>query len=424
MNNNVDTEQLNGLALEIKNNITSLKQILEDIINEISKIRSSSTTLRSFNDQKVTGTERIDFQTPNSLLKFRVYSQWKISGSSEIIEVCNTILNELEEQLDNGVVALLSETSNIELIASAIDGYIQKIQTELGDSITPEQLALAFKQLSGANGENSKIAWDEYQAAAGKFISSDKIKNQYWTDKPLKFVLQPNGTYLIMQQDDQGNWTGMGFTTALAAVSYIRKLEYITTPLIADPVKPIEEAKESIDSQNEKNSVTTQSESTSYASIKKELVQYGVLAIKHLNDYNDPEVLAAYNNLSPEAKAIVDGKIRIISNDEVPSSVQKELLQYKLSQAQNNLFPNASNENGNNISSSMIDYDNLSTEAKNILEGNTVVVPNSDKIINEKLQTVEGRYELCERYKEQLQQASIPEHAITEYETKFYDTLT
>ena len=99
-------------------------------------------------------------------------------------------------------------------------------QEELGNSANLEQLEEAFSVMLGKDG-NSLIATSAEDAANGNFLSTDSILTPYWTDKPLKFELQENGTYLILQLDENGNYTAMGFTTEETVNKYLQELDKV-----------------------------------------------------------------------------------------------------------------------------------------------------------------------------------------------------
>ena len=99
-------------------------------------------------------------------------------------------------------------------------------QEELGNSANLEQLEEAFSVMLGKDGK-SLIATSAEDAANGNFLSTDSILTPYWTDKPLKFELQENGTYLILQLDENGNYTAMGFTTEETVNKYLQELDKV-----------------------------------------------------------------------------------------------------------------------------------------------------------------------------------------------------
>ena len=111
-----------------------------------------------------------------------------------------------------------------EVIPNLYQNVIISTQEELGNNANLEQLSSAFTTLLGENGI-SKIASNAEDAVNGNFIESANILTPYWTDKPLKFELQENGSYLISQMDEEGNYIAMGYTTADAAVAYLKGLD-------------------------------------------------------------------------------------------------------------------------------------------------------------------------------------------------------
>ena len=68
------------------------------------------------------------------------------------------------------------------------------------------------------------MAWTEQDADNGNWSGISEGNVQWWIDKPLKFVKDPNNigsnAWLVMQQDENGNWVGMGFTDEATAMGY------------------------------------------------------------------------------------------------------------------------------------------------------------------------------------------------------------
>ena len=242
------------------------------------------------------------------------------SGITEGIKVSNNVVNEVAN-INQGTVENydLDVTQNnevaaeiVEVIPNLYQNVIISTQEELGNSANLEQLSNAFTTLLGQNGF-SKIATSAEAAANGNFIESANIQTSYWTDKPLKFELQENGSYLILQLNEDGNYTAMGYTTAEAATEYLNGLRNI------------------VDSNGDKNLNIDNSEQPSFNktdtyyitsnqlndTVRKEIMEYADADI--MDKGNKEEI---YNNMSEQAKAIIDGKIKVLT----PTENLKEIL--------------------------------------------------------------------------------------------------
>ena len=236
------------------------------------------------------------------------------SGITEGIKVGNNVVNEVAN-INQGTVENydLDVTQNnevaaeiVEVIPNLYQNVIIATQEELGNSANLEQLSNAFTTLLGENGI-SKIASSAEAAANSNFIESANIQTSYWTDKPLKFELQENGSYLILQLNEDGNYTAMGYTTAEAATEYLNGLRNI------------------VDSNGDKNLNIDNSEQPSFNktdtyyitsnqlndTVRKEIMEYADADI--MDKGNKEEI---YNNMSEQAKAIIDGKIKVLTPTE------------------------------------------------------------------------------------------------------------
>ena len=236
------------------------------------------------------------------------------SGITEGIKVGKNVANEVAN-INQGTVENydLDVTQNNEVAAEIVEvipdlyqNVIIATQEELGNSANLEQLSNAFTTLLGENGI-SKIASSAEAAANSNFIESANIQTSYWTDKPLKFELQENGSYLILQLNEDGNYTAMGYTTAEAATEYLNGLRNI------------------VDSNGDKNLNIDNSEQPSFNktdtyyitsnqlndTVRKEIMEYADADI--MDKGNKEEI---YNNMSEQAKAIIDGKIKVLTPTE------------------------------------------------------------------------------------------------------------
>lgn len=236
------------------------------------------------------------------------------SGITEGIKVGNNVVNEVAN-INQGTVENydLDVTQNNEVAAEIVEvipdlyqNVIISTQEELGNSANLEQLSNAFTTLLGENGI-SKIATSAEAAANGNFIESANIKTSYWTDKPLKFELQENGSYLILQLNEEGNYIAMGYTTAEAATEYLNGLRNI------------------VDSNEEQSLDTDNSAQPSFNKTDTNYITSNQLEENVGNEikaYADADIMdkgnkeEIYNNMSEQAKAIIDGKIKVLTPTE------------------------------------------------------------------------------------------------------------
>ena len=256
------------------------------------------------------------------------------SGITEGIKVGKNVVNEVAN-INQGTVENydLDVTQNNEVAAEIVEvipdlyqNVIIATQEELGNSANLEQLSSAFTTLLGENGI-SKIASSAEAAANGNFIESANIQTSYWTDKPLKFELQENGSYLILQLNEDGNYTAMGYTTEETVNSYLKELgQLINDSKDSKSVFPSgNETDERYgpleDNDNKQQKITKtyiEKPDTTYittnqldANVTKEIKAYADADILGKGDKND-----IYNNMSDTAKNLIDGKLKVLTPTE------------------------------------------------------------------------------------------------------------
>ena len=236
------------------------------------------------------------------------------SGITEGIKVGNNVVNEVAN-INQGTVENydLDVTQNNEVAAEIVEvipdlyqNVIIATQEELGNSANLEQLSNAFTTLLGENGI-SKIATSAEAAANGNFIESANIKTSYWIDKPLKFELQENGSYLILQLNEEGNYIAMGYTTAEAATEYLNGLRNIVDSNEEQSLDTDNSAQPSFNKTDTNYITSNQLNDT----VRKEIMEYADADI--MDKGNKEEI---YNNMSEQAKAIIDGKIKVLTPTE------------------------------------------------------------------------------------------------------------
>ncbi len=310
MTKNVSTEGLRGLSLEIANNINSLNNSIDTFKDYNIKIRNDCKRLSEYNGSKVSGSSRFekvnnkqgDYQ--HTLEKYEV---WQIEGQEEVESNCNNLEKGLED-IENSISSLKLETSDMDLIADTIDGYIKSVEAELGENIDTSTLASAFGVLS------SSIAFNSYNASTNNFVDTKQILSDYWTDGTLHFEKNADGTYTIYQNEN-GNRVAMGYTTALTAALYMKNLkDKVNTVPTSEPTKntgeTINESKTKYVTSNEVSN-----------NVKEEIKQYANADILEKGNKD-----AIYNNMSNEAKDIIDGKTVILNPDkDLTTIIDKEM---------------------------------------------------------------------------------------------------
>ena len=194
---------------------------INNILNKIKNINSKCELHQKYNNTFASAKESFNHYIPGTTDRIEYiqvnWSTWKTTGSDTIIKELsniNNLLTDLSSMLID--IGILVDKSLISI--ENIDEYNKMINEALisGTAITDELLISSFEKLK------DNITWDEY-SAANKTWSGVKDENlKYWTDKPLIFEKdEKTGSYLIKQQDNNGNWIAMGWTNKETVLSYI-----------------------------------------------------------------------------------------------------------------------------------------------------------------------------------------------------------
>ena len=84
---------------------------------------------------------------------------------------------------------------------------------------TRSKLNNAFQDKLRAN-----LSTNAYDAQNGNWTNVSDKNVEYWDDKPLRFTKhEGTGTYLVEQQDENGNWVAMGYTSKDIAYEYTQE---------------------------------------------------------------------------------------------------------------------------------------------------------------------------------------------------------
>ena len=117
------------------------------------------------------------------------------------------------------------QNTGVETLIELDDLVNPQIDTDFSETIEvtdSDALESAFMN----SGIIEKKAEDEYSAAQGNWEGVKDENIQYWIDNPLRFTEdEKTGAYLMEQQDENGNWVGMGWTDGETAYQYLQNLE-------------------------------------------------------------------------------------------------------------------------------------------------------------------------------------------------------
>ena len=213
-------KSLNSNTNSITQTISEVQVIVENTSNNISKLENNNGSLAE-NHIETYHSKLIG--TVNHKDIFDEWAIWKINGCNNIQSTINNLISKISN-LDNSINELKLKSINADAALAIMEKYNVGIEAILASGITlPQDLldkSFASSQLA------TNMATDEYKADNENWqgISDENIK--WWTDKVLKFEKDPNhigsNAWLVWQQDENGEWVGMGFTDEETALGYAK----------------------------------------------------------------------------------------------------------------------------------------------------------------------------------------------------------
>lgn len=188
-------------------------------------------------------------------------------------------------------------SANLNKIDNTVEEWIEDYQEENSNvNLKQQTMEEAFISLK------NYIAANAYDAASGNWLNISDKNVQYWTDNPLRFTKnEQTGAYLIEQQDENGNWTAMGYTDETTVYNYLNKIKNLETPKEEQP----KETPTVTEQPKEKKEIIKIDKNEIPDSVHKEVMEY--LATARTPSFSRKP--SEYYALSETAKKIVDGEI-------------------------------------------------------------------------------------------------------------------
>ena len=219
------TNWIKGCAAEISNVINITTSIADKVQAACSDISNANSMLKSYNGAVVKGT-REDKTTKNSdglNIKQTYANFWKITGLGGDGNV--SVLKDLSNEANRIISTVKSQVSDIEGIASAIDSYINSINTQLSEVgtalLTSDMLSAAYLAIGKDGVAKANLATSGEDINNRNFINYSDIKDNGLANTKLSFVLQDDGSYRVYSNGKETEF----YTTGLAAAFYQKTLK-------------------------------------------------------------------------------------------------------------------------------------------------------------------------------------------------------
>lgn len=222
---NVSTNGIRGCAAEISNVISVTSSLSNKVQEACNDISSALNILNGYNGLIVKGTREDKWPKNNNGLDVKqTYANvWKITklGSSGNVET----LIKLASEATNIISTVKSQVSDIEGIASAIDSYINSINTQLSEVgpalLTSDMLSAAYLAIGKDGVAKANLATSGEDINNRNFINYSDIKDNGLANTKLSFVLQDDGSYRVYSNGKETEF----YTTGLAAAFYQKTLK-------------------------------------------------------------------------------------------------------------------------------------------------------------------------------------------------------
>ncbi len=217
----VSTEGIKETTGEIRSAVHILRSVARETSSKCAAIKGYASELNSYNGARVKEsihtiglTEPIIPTTKSTITTYKCYNTFDIN-TGNIVDVANSLAQRADEVYET-VANILAKLSNINEIAEAIEGYIEKVQSVLGDNISAKALGAASLAIGQDGIAKANLAKSSEDLKNRNFIDYDTFKNDAnFSSGKLSFELQEDGSYLVKSNGESTGYYTSGLTAAL-----------------------------------------------------------------------------------------------------------------------------------------------------------------------------------------------------------------
>jgi|GEM_PF-5799808 len=235
----VSTEGIRETNREISNAVHILRSVARETSSKCATIKGYASELNGYNGARVKEsihtiglTEPIISTTKSTITTYKCYNTFNIN-TGNITDVANSLAQRADEVYET-VAKILAKVSDIDGMATAIELYIEKVQSVLGDNISAKALGAASLAIGQDGIAKANLAKSSEDLKKRNYIDYDTFKNDAnFSSGKLSFELQEDGSYLVLSN---GKTTGY-YTSGLTAALYldtIRKVMKDNNEEVAD----------------------------------------------------------------------------------------------------------------------------------------------------------------------------------------------
>lgn len=217
----VSTEGIRETNREISNAVHILRSVARETSSKCAAIKGYASELNGYNGARVKEsihtiglTEPIIPTTKSTITTYKCYNTFNIN-TGNIADVANSLAQRADEVYET-VAKILAKVSDIDGIAEAIEGYIEKVQSVLGDNISAKALGAASLAIGQDGIAKANLAKSSEDLKNRNYIDYDTFKNDAnFSSGKLSFELQEDGSYLVKSNGESTGYYTSGLTAAL-----------------------------------------------------------------------------------------------------------------------------------------------------------------------------------------------------------------
>ena len=217
----VSTEGIRETNREISNAVHILRSVARETSSKCAVIKGYASELNGSNGARVKEsihtiglTEPSPSTTKSTITTYKCYNTFDIN-TGNIVDVANSLAQRADEVYET-VAKILAKVSDIDGIAEAIEVYIEKVQSVLGDNISAKALGAASLAIGQDGIAKANLAKSGDDLKHRNFIDYETFKNDAnFSSGKLSFELQKDGSYLVKSNGESTGYYTSGLTAAL-----------------------------------------------------------------------------------------------------------------------------------------------------------------------------------------------------------------
>ena len=196
----VSTEGIRETNREISSAVHILRSVARETSSKCAAIKGYASELKGYNGARVKesihtmGLKEDETAKSYSLTYYKCYNTFNIN-TGNVDDVANSLSQRADEVYET-VAKILAKVSDIDGMAEAIEGYIEQVQSTLGDNISAKALGAAALAIGQEGVAKANLAKSGDDLKKRNYIDYDTFKNDSnFSSGKLSFELQEDGSY-------------------------------------------------------------------------------------------------------------------------------------------------------------------------------------------------------------------------------------